>query len=122
MPSTPGIPDTPGTSGTPGAPGVEALDTAVDRAADRLRAAPESRLRRGAAAAGLRVARELAVRAQVLEHPAGLPRELPDAGIHTVGDQLAVAGHDLAQALREHPDEPAAGRELTTALELLREL
>ncbi|MFG2293671.1 hypothetical protein [Streptomyces sp. NPDC048603] len=75
------------------------LDAVVERFADRLRAAPQSRLQRGAAAEGLALARELAARAQRLEGVAE-PREMPDAGIFAVGDQLAVAGRDLAEALR----------------------
>ncbi|MEU3449973.1 hypothetical protein AB0H29_22525 [Streptomyces thermolilacinus] len=83
------------------------LDEAVNRLADRLRAAPQSRLRQGAAAEGLALARELAERAQRLEgagHPGAgpeQPRVMPDAGVFAVGDQLAVAGADLAEALRE---------------------
>ncbi|MEU4256530.1 MULTISPECIES: hypothetical protein [Streptomyces] len=75
------------------------LDEAVNRLADRLRAAPQSRLRQGAAAEGLALARELAALAQRLE---GAPevRVMPDAGVFAVGDQLAVAGADLAEALR----------------------
>ncbi|WP_049578191.1 hypothetical protein [Streptomyces sp. SBT349] len=96
------------------------LDAAVDAEADRLRRLPESRLRRGAAAGALAVARRLAERAQLLERPGRVPRELPDAGIYSVGDQLAVAGHDLSQAIRESTDGAAAERELTAALELLR--
>ncbi|MDB1087205.1 hypothetical protein PJ985_06430 [Streptomyces sp. ACA25] len=96
----------------------EALDAAVDVLADRLRRLPESALRRGAAADGLAVARELARRAQRLERPAEEPRELPEAGVFAVGDQVAVAGHDLAQALRANP---AVSRgELTGVLELIR--
>jgi hypothetical protein len=97
----------------------ETLHEAVDAAADRLRGLPESALRRGAAARGLAVARELARRAQRLESPRRAPRELPDAGIWVVGDQLAVAGHDLAEALRGVPPGVAAA-ELAAALELLR--
>ncbi|MER5733678.1 hypothetical protein ABT084_36000 [Streptomyces sp. NPDC002138] len=88
------------------------LDTApltavVERFADRLRSAPQSRLQRGAAAEGLALARELSVRAQRLEGPVGAagPREMPDAGIFVVGDQLAVAGLDLAEALRTAPPQ-----------------
>ncbi|MFD4244901.1 hypothetical protein ACFWP3_25420 [Streptomyces sp. NPDC058525] len=84
------------------------LTAAVERFADRLRAAPQSRLRQGAAAAGLELARELAARARRLE---GLPpREMPDAGIFVVGDQVAVAGRDLAEALRSvrEPDSAKA--------------
>ncbi|MGW7051761.1 hypothetical protein [Streptomyces sp. NPDC054887] len=75
------------------------LTAAVDRFADRLRAAPQSRLQRGAAAEGLALARELSVRAQRLEEPGRRPRVMPEAGVFVVADQLAVAGHDLAQAL-----------------------
>ncbi|MFI5637686.1 hypothetical protein ACIA8H_09745 [Streptomyces goshikiensis] len=78
------------------------LTAVVERFADRLRAAPQSRLQRGAAAEALEAARELSVRAQRLEDPdaAAGPRLMPEAGIFVVGDQLAVAGQDLAQALR----------------------
>ncbi len=79
---------------------VTPLLAAVDRFADRLRAMPQSALTRGAAAEGLTLARELARRAQRVEFPDRPPRELPDAGVFAVGDQLAVAGHDLAEALR----------------------
>ena len=83
------------------------LITAVQLLADRLRTLPESALRNGAAAEGLALARELAHRAQLLEFPGGTPRELPEAGLFVVGDQVAVAGHDLAEILRE---VDAAGR------------
>ncbi|MFF1833856.1 hypothetical protein ACFVXE_06590 [Streptomyces sp. NPDC058231] len=79
------------------------LIIAVDRFADRLRAAPQSRLQRGAAAEGLATARELAVRAQRVEAPDLEPRIMPDAGIFAIGDQLAVAGRDLAVALEKAP-------------------
>ncbi|WP_405687289.1 hypothetical protein [Streptomyces sp. NBC_00057] len=79
------------------------LITAVDRFADRLRAAPQSRLQRGAAAEGLATARELALRAQRIEAPDREPRIMPDAGIFAIGDQLAVAGRDLAVALETAP-------------------
>ncbi|MET9509929.1 hypothetical protein ABZX62_15975 [Streptomyces flavidovirens] len=75
------------------------LTAAVDRFADRLRAAPQSRLQRGAAAEGLALARELSVRAQRVEEPGAEPRIMPDAGVFAVADQLTVAGHDLAHAL-----------------------
>ncbi|MFI9720653.1 hypothetical protein ACIHFE_13505 [Streptomyces sp. NPDC052396] len=79
---------------------VTPLLTAVDTFADRLRALPQSRLSRGAAAEALALARELARRAQRIEEPGGAaPREMPEAGMFTVADQVAVAGHDLAQAL-----------------------
>ncbi|MDF6042870.1 hypothetical protein LRD69_12020 [Streptomyces sp. JH14] len=80
-----------------------ALVTAVDRFADRLRAAPQSRLQRGAAAEGLATARELAVRAQLIEAPDREPRVMPDAGMFAIGDELAVAGRDLALALEKAP-------------------
>ncbi|MFC4608876.1 hypothetical protein ACFO9E_13755 [Streptomyces maoxianensis] len=79
------------------------LMRAVDRFADRLRAAPQSRLNRGAAAEGLALARELAVRAQRFEAPGQAPRIMPEAGLFAVADQLNVAGHDLAEALRTAP-------------------
>ncbi|MFJ9323445.1 hypothetical protein [Streptomyces globisporus] len=81
------------------------LILAVDRFADRLRSAPQSRLQRGAAAEALAAARELAVRAQRLESPGAEARELPDAGMFAVGDQLAVAGRDLAVALETAPSQ-----------------
>ncbi|WP_351227869.1 hypothetical protein [Streptomyces sp. NPDC002133] len=76
------------------------LTAAVERIADRLRAAPQSRLQRGAAAEGLALARELALRAQRIETPQDEPRTMPDAGLFAVADQLVVAGTDLAEALR----------------------
>ncbi|MFG2098281.1 hypothetical protein [Streptomyces sp. NPDC048612] len=79
---------------------VTPLQTAVDALADRLRALPQSRLDQGAAAEALALARRLATRAQLLERPGESPYELPDAGMFAVGDQLAVAGHDLVEALR----------------------
>jgi len=79
------------------------LILAVDRFADRLRSAPQSRLQRGAATEALAAARELAVRSQRFESPGAEPRVLPDAGMFAVGDQLAVAGRDLAVALVTAP-------------------
>ncbi|MET8398377.1 hypothetical protein [Streptomyces sp900116325] len=79
------------------------LITAVDRFADRLRAAPQSRLQRGAAAEGLATARELAARAQRIEAPDREPRILPDVGMFAIGDQLAVVGRDLAVELETAP-------------------
>ncbi|WP_406420221.1 hypothetical protein OH809_26185 [Streptomyces sp. NBC_00873] len=79
------------------------LVTVVDRFADRLRAAPQSRLQRGAAAEGLAAARELAARAQRIEAPGREPRIMPDAGMFAIGDQVAVAGRDLAMALETAP-------------------
>ncbi|MCX4629508.1 hypothetical protein [Streptomyces sp. NBC_01443] len=92
------------------------LTAAVERFADRLRAMPQSRLQQGAAAEALELARELSVRAQALEAPeqaegAAPARNMPDAGVFVVGDQVAVAGLDLAEALRaaaaEEPAETA---------------
>ncbi|MFI2368600.1 hypothetical protein [Streptomyces sp. NPDC018833] len=76
------------------------LITVGERFADRLRAAPQSRLQRGAAAEGLALARELSVRAQRLEDPVGEPAIMPDEGVFVVADQLMVAVRDLAEALR----------------------
>jgi DNA-binding ferritin-like protein len=99
---------------------VTPLLTAVDRFADRLRAMPQSALARGAAAEGLALARELAARAQRLEFPGRTPHRLPDAGLFAVGDQLAVAGHDLAEALRTAGGRAGAGtRELAEAVALV---
>ncbi|WP_182450143.1 hypothetical protein [Streptacidiphilus sp. P02-A3a] len=68
----------------------------AERLADRFRSMPQSKLTRFAPF-GLRLARRLAVLAQQLE---GLPvRELPEAGVFAVGDQIALAAHDLAAAL-----------------------
>ncbi|QKW06890.1 hypothetical protein HUT18_11315 [Streptomyces sp. NA04227] len=77
------------------------LMDAVTRFADRLRAAPQSRLQKGAAAEGLALARELATRAQRIEEPGREPRRMPDAGMFAVADQLVVAGRDLALALTD---------------------
>jgi hypothetical protein len=64
-----------------------------------LRAAPQSRLQRGAAAEALELARELARWAQRIEEPGVEPREMPDAGMFAAADQITVAGHDLAVVL-----------------------
>ncbi|WP_240803156.1 hypothetical protein [Streptomyces sp. A1499] len=87
------------------------LTAAVDHFADRLRAAPQSRLQRGAATEALALARELAVRAQAIEEPGSPPRQMPDAGMFAAADQITVAGHDLALVLRD-PDELARALEL----------
>jgi len=92
------------------------LITAVDRFADRLRSAPQSRLQQGVAAAALVTARELSARAQRAEAPDREPRIMPDAGIFAVGDQLAVAGRDLAVAL-----ETASSQELDEAVRCVEE-
>nr|WP_102927540.1 hypothetical protein [Streptomyces sp. SID10362] len=77
------------------------MTRAVDDFADRLRAAPQSRLQRGAAAEALELARELARRAQLAEEPGAEPREMPDAGMFAAADQIAVAAHDLALVLKD---------------------
>ncbi|MFG2620605.1 hypothetical protein ACGFXC_23630 [Streptomyces sp. NPDC048507] len=100
------------------------LTAAVERFADRLRAAPQSRLQRGAAAEALELARELAVRAQRLEAAASgaFPaRVMPDEGIFVVGDQVAVAGLDLAEALAALRDGDAGGDGAKAPSELLDE-
>ncbi|MFS4097245.1 hypothetical protein [Streptomyces sp. AF1A] len=76
------------------------LTRAVDHFADRLRAAPQSRLQRSAAAEALALARELARWAQAVEEPGTEPREMPDAGMFAVADQILVAAHDLAVVLQ----------------------
>ncbi|WP_329038018.1 hypothetical protein OHT61_13075 [Streptomyces sp. NBC_00178] len=81
------------------------LITAVDRFADRLRSTPQSRLQQGVAAEALATARELSAWAQRTEAPDREARVMPDAGIFTVGDQLAVAGRDLAVALETAPSQ-----------------
>ncbi|MER7754661.1 hypothetical protein [Kitasatospora sp. NPDC097643] len=87
---------------------VQPLIDAVDKLADRFRSMPQSRLLGAVpgydsrAAAGLALARRLAALALAAE---GEPeRELPEAGAFAVGDQLAVAGHDLAAALTATAD------------------
>lgn len=99
---------------------VTPLVTAVDQLADRLRAAPQSRLQRGAAAEGLALARELAVRAQRLEFPGREPLPMPDVGLFAVGDQVAVAGHDMAEILRTG-SPPGAATALAEAEALVEE-
>ncbi|WP_093616949.1 hypothetical protein [Streptomyces indicus] len=76
----------------------------MDRFADRLRAAPQSRLQRGAAAEALALARELARRAQIIEGVEGGPYEMADAGMFAVADQVTVAGRDLALVLENHEE------------------
>lgn len=103
------------------------LTAAVERFADRLRAAPQSRLQQGAAEVALDLARELSSRAQGLEAAAAgagdaegaagaaPARTMPDAGIFVVGDQLAVAGLDLAEALHAAAAAAAVGPAPDTA-------
>ncbi|MER7683925.1 hypothetical protein [Streptomyces sp. NPDC097610] len=90
------------------------LTRAVDHFADRLRAAPQSRLQRGAAAEALGLAREFARWAQRVEDPAAEPLEMPDAGMFAVADQITVAAHDLAVVLKDEG-------ELAEALMLVEE-
>lgn len=80
------------------------LRPAVERLSGRLRALPQRRLQAGAAAEGLALARWLTRSAQALEFPGREPHELRDEGVFTVGDQLAVAGNELAAALEADPD------------------
>lgn len=78
---------------------------AVDLLADRFRSMPQSRLLAAVpghpsrAAAGLALARQLAAAALVAAGER--PREFPDAGAFAVGDQLAVAGYELAAVAGE---------------------
>ncbi|QGV80248.1 hypothetical protein [Streptomyces ficellus] len=98
------------------------LTAATERLADRLRAAPQSRLQRGAAAEGLALARDLALRAQRLEAPDAPPRTMPDAGVFAVADQLVVACNDLAEILRRGtaPAGTPLQRELDEAVAAVR--
>ncbi|MFD6169493.1 MULTISPECIES: hypothetical protein [Streptomyces] len=86
------------------------LTRAVDHFADRLRAAPQSRLQRGAAAEALGLARQLARWAQELEEPGVEPREMPDAGMFAAADQITVAAHDLAVVIPSGADVDDAVR------------
>ncbi|WP_330458245.1 hypothetical protein OIB37_15875 [Streptomyces sp. NBC_00820] len=75
------------------------LTRAVEHFADRLRAAPQSRLQRSGAAEALALARQLALWAQSAEESGAEAREMPDAGMFAVADQITVAGNDLAVVL-----------------------
>lgn len=86
----------------------------MEHFADRLRAAPQSRLQRGAAAEALGLARELARWAQSVEEPGAEAREMPDAGMFAVADQITVAGNDLAVLLK-------SGAEVGDAVRLVEE-
>ncbi|MEU5521192.1 hypothetical protein ABZ759_11080 [Streptomyces sp. NPDC047860] len=90
---------------------------AVDHFADRLRAAPQSRLQRGAAAEALALARELARRTQLVEEPGTAPREMPDAGMFAAADQITVAGRDLALVLKNEDEVEEAVRLVEEARE-----
>jgi hypothetical protein len=89
----------------------------VDHFADRLRAAPQSRLQRGAAAEALELARQLARWAQAVEEPGTEPRQMPDAGMFAVADQILVAAHDLALVLRSDAEVAEAVRVVEEARE-----
>ncbi|CAM5321209.1 hypothetical protein [Streptomyces fumanus] len=93
------------------------LTRAVEHFADRLRAAPQSRLQRGAAAAALDLAREMSRRAQLAEDPGAEPREMPDAGMFAAADQITVAGNDLALVLRDGAEVEEAVRLVARAQE-----
>ncbi|WP_308298894.1 hypothetical protein [Streptomyces sp. GESEQ-35] len=86
------------------------LTRAVDHFADRLRAAPQSRLQRGGAGEALALAREMARRAQLVEAPEAEPREMPDAGMFAAADQITVAVHDLALVLQSESEVEEAVR------------
>ncbi|GEC06803.1 hypothetical protein SSP24_44580 [Streptomyces spinoverrucosus] len=75
-----------------------------------MRAAPQSRLQRGAAAEALALARELARWAQAVEEPGSEPREMPDAGMFAAADQISVAGRDLAVVLTSEAEVEEAVR------------
>ncbi|MFG2918431.1 hypothetical protein ACGF0D_36800 [Kitasatospora sp. NPDC048298] len=112
---------------------VDPLVEAVDKLADRFRSLPQSKLQGAVpghasrAAAALELARRLAGLAAAAE--GGPRRDFPDAGAFAVGDQLAVAGHDLATALAALPegarvalpDGPAAAEVLAAAVDAVRE-
>ncbi|MGW1054139.1 hypothetical protein ACWDBD_12020 [Streptomyces sp. NPDC001118] len=93
------------------------LTQAVDHFADRLRAAPQSRLQRGAAAEALALARELSRRAQLVDEPGAEPREMPDAGMFAAADQILVAAHDLAVVLKSEAEVADAVRVVEEARE-----
>ena len=89
------------------------LLAAAERLADRFRAMPQSSLSRQAPA-GLALARALA-------RASGATADIPDAGAFVVGDQIAVAAHDLALTLAT-TDDPEADRILADALKAIAEL
>ncbi|MEQ8143095.1 hypothetical protein [Streptomyces sp. OP7] len=89
----------------------------MDQFADRLRAAPQSRLQRSAAAEALALARELARRTQLVEEPGTAPREMPDAGMFAAADQITVAGHDFALVLKDEGEVAEAAKLVEEARE-----
>jgi hypothetical protein len=114
-------------------PDPESLLHAVERLSDRFRSMPQSKLvanagggagqagheRGGAdgsrAAEGLALAERLAEAARVLEASQAPRRRMPDAGVFAIGDQIAVAGHDLVAALLARPSQDAKGAEVMDA-------
>ncbi|MDX3237997.1 hypothetical protein PV392_20385 [Streptomyces sp. ME03-5709C] len=80
------------------------LRDAAGLLAARYRSLPQSRLRGEVAREGLELARDLAARAQLTEFPGREPLTMPDEGVFVIGDQIAVAAHDLAAALEPHPE------------------
>jgi hypothetical protein len=80
------------------------LRNAADRLAGRFRSLPQSRLRGGVAREGLALARELSAQAQSVEFPCREVRLMRDEGVFVIGDQIAVAGHELAAALERLPE------------------
>ncbi|MEU6232565.1 hypothetical protein [Kitasatospora sp. NPDC047058] len=101
-------------------PDAQPLVEAVDALADRFRSMPQSKLLgavpgyESRAAAVLALARRLA--ALALEAEGGPAREFPDAGAFAAGDQVAVAGHDLAAALAALPEGDGASAVLAGAV------
>lgn len=87
----------------------------MDHFADRLRAAPQSRLQRGAAAEALALAREFARWTQGVEEPGSEPREMPEAGMFAAADQILVAAHDLALVLDSEDQVAEAVRRVEEA-------
>lgn len=80
------------------------LRPALERLSGRLRALPQRRLQAGAAAEGLALARWLTGAAQSREFPGRPAYALPDEGVFAVGDQLSVAGNELAAVLEADPE------------------
>jgi hypothetical protein len=89
------------------------LLAAAERLADRFRTMPQSSLSRQALA-GLELARSLA-------RASGAQADMPDVGAFVVGDQIAVAAHDLALMLAAE-EGPEADRILADALKAIAQL
>lgn len=118
----------PGSDSTPaGSTDLQSeLAREVDRVADRLRVLAPARLARRADPYGRSVAALASATAQLLadwaaalEAPAQGRRELPQLPGHSLGDQVAVTGHDLLSVLAEHPDEGVT-RSALASLQALR--